>query len=136
MKHYISLNPSAKYGYSYVAVDDNGHRQFFDLNQKTTDNYLRLPKNETNRKYVSLKSLEAHDWDNIPHFELTFKEEAGYGKTNSVSEIRKYLSGDDLTTFDSLVKKGIDLMNKPMSDEEKLMAEIKKLEAKLAAMRK
>ena len=104
MKYYTKQNSNTKHGYELVAIDHNGHETTFELNKKTTDNYLYLPEQcvkDTNRRLISMKMISTSDM-----YEITPKEyhEPRTLSTNTTS-LMDYLNDEDRAIFTQLIEK-------------------------------
>lgn len=105
------------------------------------NNILHLPENPSNRQWLSKTKV-----DNAPNqtLELTYKEARKNGPIERAPKKpdRDYLSEDDQLAYDYLMNKIRDAKEaekeakrpKPLTEAEKLMRTIEKLQAKLAKM--
>lgn len=134
-KTIIRRTPSAKFGYEWVEISENGEK-VFALNKKTTDDYLHLPENSFNRRLIGLNFLakQGDEW------EVTYRD-AAPRTTSTTSTPRKgleeYLEGEDRETYLKLVEKAKANRDaqkaKPMTKAE-MMAKLAEYEALLAGM--
>lgn len=130
MKFEVKFNSSRKYNYELVITNDDGSIDVRELNQKTTDNYLRLPMDvydATNRHYVSLKMLDELNGDTYVIEPKSTRRVFSATKNEKTTNfaILEYLTEDEKQIYNELYKKAIHRYNvKQITDE------IERLEAK------
>lgn len=130
MKFEVKFNSSRKYNYELVITNDDGSIDVRELNQKTTDNYLRLPMDvydATNRHYVSLKMLDELNGDTYVIEPKSTRRVFSTTKNEKTTNfaILEYLTDDEKQIYNELYKKAIHRYNvKQITDE------IERLEAK------
>lgn len=136
MKYIIKVNKNSKYGYDYVTIDDNNVETVKELTSKTTDNYLRLSIPEYNIKMIAIKTIENNLRDN----EYVIEPRVARNTNNiSIGAWQDYLTDEEKATIEAIKqacierKKATINANKP-TEADKLRAQIKRLEEKLAKM--
>lgn len=121
----VRRKEGTKYGYVYVSEEGKE----IEITSKTTDGYLRLPK-ESPWKMVQLKKLEECEGD----FELG-ERTITRGKSNnstpkiSVKSWENYITDDEKKIIEEIKLRAIAKMNKV-----KIEAQIAALEAQLAGL--
>ena len=101
---------------------------------------LKLPKNPSNRQYLSIERIEKSPNQT---YELTTKEPRKNGPIERTPKKpdRDYLSDEDKLIYDNLMNKIREAKelekaqkNRPLTEAEKLMRKIEKLQKELAKM--
>lgn len=101
---------------------------------------LKLPENPSNRKYLSIERIEKSPNQT---YELTPKEARKNGPIERAPKKadREYLSDEDKLIYDNLMTKIRDAKeaekaqkNRPLTDAEKLMRKIEKLQQQLTKL--
>lgn len=100
-----------------------------------------LPKNETNRMFISVKKVEEAGEDGV---ELTFKDPALKRTYNSADylpnrELVKYMSEEEAAEYKAIIARAIEARKAastsvPKDTRAKLEAKLAKLQAELAAL--
>lgn len=106
----------------------------------TTDGYYILPQNRANRKCYNKKNLDAI-FEKGETVKLTYKASKHFGPTGNKIPNEKliaYLPEDLQNEYKEIVMRAIEARNaaktKPMTQEDKIKAQIAKYEAKLAEL--
>lgn len=137
MKVYLKRNPITPTGFELECTYDDGHVEHVPVTDVTKDgkSYI-LPDNPSKRKYWSVKRV-----DEVP-VELTLKEPKTFGPRASTGERKKlsdYLTDEERATIEGIWQACRERRdaerNKPMSEEEKLLAKIAKYQAQLDALK-
>ena len=136
MKYIIKVNKNSKYGYDCVTIDDNNVETVKELTSKTTDNYLRISIPEYNIKMIAIKTIE-----NNLHDDEYVIEPREARNTNNISSgsWQEYLTDEEKATIEDIKQRCVERKkaqiesNKP-TEADKLRAQIKRLEEKLAKM--
>lgn len=113
-------------------VEDNGEllpisgKNF--LEKKTGINWYHLPENSSNRKLIDARKL-------VDGYELTHRETRVIGASTSKKSLTEYMSEEDLELYNAIIaraeKAREEAKAKALSPEEKLRAQIAKLQARL-----
>lgn len=114
MRYIIRKQEGTKYGYALVVVDEQGNETTRELNQKTTDNCLRLPQdvyNAINRHYISLKLLSTIEGDYEIEPKAAKTATGTTSKTSKSFDIAKYLNDEDRELYNKLIAKAIHAYN-------------------------
>ena len=140
MKVLVRRNSNTKTGYELVTIDNEGKEVSIAINNTDPANptILKLPENSSNRKWFSIKKVEAAGGE----IELTYKESKTIGpRTESTPRkgLEEYLEGKDKEMYLALVekaKKAREEANKkaPMTDLEKAMRAVDRAQARLAEL--
>lgn len=118
-------------------VEDNGELMPISgknsIDKKTGMAWYVLPENSSNRKFIQAKHLQ-------DGYELKYRETRVYTGTSSKKSLTEYMSEEDLAEYNAIIaraeKAREEAKAKAQSPEEKLRAQIERLEAKLAQLRK
>ena len=63
MNNYIlRANANSKYGWDFVEKHDDGTEIVTEIRSKTTDGYIRFPKNDYGQTMIALKKLEGREF--------------------------------------------------------------------------
>lgn len=137
IKTIIRKTTTARFGYEWVEIHDDGTETIFALNKKTTDNYLYLPENNPfNRRLIGMNFLakQGDEW------EVTVREK----KTNtnptaapSRKGLEEYLDGDDKILYLALVEKALTNKERQKNDPiEKARRALEKAQREFDALMK
>lgn len=140
MKVLVRKNNESATGYAIVTTHDDGTESVQPINHTDPANamILKLPENPSNRKWFSIKKVEAAGGE----IELTYKESKTLGpRTESAPRkgLEEYLEGEDREMYLALVekaKKAREEANKkaPMTEYEKRVRAVERAQAKLAEL--
>lgn len=102
----IRKSATARFGYEWVEIHDDGTETIVALNKKTTDNYLYLPENNPfNRRLIGMNFLakQGDEW------EVTVREKSPRTVASSTSRkgLEEYLDNDDRALYLALVEKAL-----------------------------
>lgn len=136
MKHIIKVNKNSKYGYDYVTIDDNNVETVKELTSKTTDNYFRISIPEYNIKMIAIKTIE----NNLRDDEYVIEpREACNTNTLSIGSWQNYLNDEEKAIIEGIKQKCVErkqaaIESSKPTEADKLRAQIRRLEEKLAKM--
>lgn len=140
MKVLVRKNSNTNTGYELVTIDDAGKEVAIAIDKTDPANpmILKLPENTSNRKWFSIKKVEAAGGE----IELTYKESKTIGpRAESAPRkgLEEYLEGKDKELYLALVekaKKAREEANKkaPMTEYEKAKRAVERAQAKLAEL--
>lgn len=122
-------NPNSKYGFDYRITDENGKSVTRELTTKTSDNYFKLDIDELNIKYLSIKQIQEGINENGVYV-IPGREER---HSNSKSLI-EYATPEEKEIYEELIEKWNQRKkedSKPLTEKEKLLKQIEKLQAKI-----
>ena len=120
----VRRKEGTKYGYVFIGENDKE----IEITSKTTDGYLRLPK-ESPWKMISLKQLEKSEGDFVLGERKINREKSENGPKISVKSWENYVDEKDIKILEEIKNRALAKMNK-----DKIAAQIEALKAKIAEL--
>lgn len=137
---------------TYLGIDDNGAPTFEALDLETgeiitTKNWFEKSKdkwhivlgpNSANRKYIAHNEFFTKAVDNVYIVEDKTTGPRALGTAQPDKKLVPYMTPEDKEIYDAIIARAIEnresQKKKPLTEEEKIEAQIAKLRAKLAAL--
>lgn len=136
MNNYIlRANKNSKYGWDFVEKHDDGTETVTEIRSKTTDGYLRFPKNDYGQKMIALKKLEGREFYELePYTGRHGNNNSDKGpKTDLLEALALCLDDDERVEFLLLLDKAREKFA-ILKKRETLQKQIDKLKGELAAI--
>lgn len=102
----IRKSTTARFGWEWVEISEDGTEVVKALNKKTTDDYLHLPENPFNRRLIGLNFLakQGDEWV-VTYRDAAPRTTSGATSSTPHKGLEEYLEGEDRELYLALVEK-------------------------------
>ena len=102
----IRKSATARFGWEWVEISEDGTEVVKALNKKTTDDYLHLPENPFNRRLIGLNFLakQGDEWV-VTYRDAAPRTTSGTTSSTPHKGLEEYLEGEDRELYLALVEK-------------------------------